>query len=118
VREKSQQITLKDLAALHAAPGATPSVRPAAADQIPSDLPGQSSSRTFPVERLNYQDIQLVESFFQRQKELVNKDALAWQLLQRLLAKMEVDAASVTSQTLEVNLRTILAEYRQYHVEE
>lgn len=152
VHEKNQQVTLKDLAALHAAALAEPAVAaaaaprrvvpaaPSAADEptvdglivteeraLAENAAGQQADEDaavetaalqaasfYAVERLDYQDIQLVESFFQRKKELVNADALAGQLLNRLLVKLGADGAGASAQPAEETLRAILAEYRRY----
>lgn len=105
VREKDQQITLKDLAAMHFA----------ASPQAHNADPGDQLSLTYPVDRLNYQDIQMIESFVQRQKELVNRVAIAGQLRKRLLEKMAVQEMYDGSVTDEAALKQILTEYRQLH---
>ncbi len=45
--------------------------------------------------KLDTSDLALVETFFQREKTLANRDALALQLAQRLAAKMETPASAV-----------------------
>ena len=105
VREKHQMVTLKDLDALHA------SVRPQARS---ADTP--SPALLYPVERLSYQDIQMIESFFQRKSEIINQDVLARQLLKRLFVKMALpEEGSSEPSTVEASLKTILNEYRQFH---
>lgn len=105
VREKDQQVTLKDLAAMHAA---------ASSSSLPRYSPEEQPLRIYPIERLSYQDIQMIESFLQRKKELTNRDALAQQLHKRLLAKMGVEEEHLTGANPENALNNILTEYRQY----
>lgn len=105
VREKNQQITLKDLAALQHATGSR--VSSAALNDMPP--------REYPVERLDYQDIQMIESFLQRQSELVNQGVLARQLLRRLLTKMTVPDLPDGTLNDAATLKKILSEYRQLH---
>lgn len=107
VREKTQQVTLTDLAALHKA----------AQPQTPSRDLDEPFQTTYPVNQLNYQDAQMIESFFQRQKELTNRGALAGQLLKRLLAKMGVTVENDGTMTDAEQLKKILSEYRQIHNE-
>lgn len=105
VREKSQQVTLKDLAALHHA----------AAPQGSSMGLAYQPLLDYPVERLDYQDIQMIESFLQRQSELVNQSILAQRLLKRLLTKMAVPEPLNPPTSDEAVLKKILSEYRQLH---
>lgn len=104
VREKNQQITLKDLATMHAPTSST----------LPRYHPEEQPLRLYPVERLNYQDIQMIESFLQRKKELTNTAALSQQLYKRLLEKMGVEEEHLISANPENGLNNILTEYRQY----
>ncbi len=104
VREKDQQVTLKDLAAMHAS---GPSL-------LPRYSPDEQPLRIYPVERLNYQDVQMIESFFQRRKDLTNREALAQQIYTRLLAKMGVEEENLVKANPENALNNILNEYRRF----
>jgi uncharacterized RDD family membrane protein YckC len=67
--------------------------------------------------QLHETDIALVESFLQRQTSLVNRDALALQLAQRLAAKMELSAAATPQSSAEAYLflQNAVAAFRRPH---
>jgi uncharacterized RDD family membrane protein YckC len=64
--------------------------------------------------QLDAQDIALIETFFQRQAALTNRDALALQLAQRIAAKTGVPANTAPRTPAEANayLRRVLAASR------
>lgn len=64
--------------------------------------------RTLPLERLTDTDLQWAENFWARRPALVNRPALAAQLLQRFLAKMETPAEVFAGQAPEVVLGDIM----------
>ncbi len=105
VREKNQQVTLKELAQMHSATRSQAAAAPLAVESL----------TTYPVNRLSYQDTQMIESFFQRKSQFTNHGALAKQLLTHLLAKMDAHELYDGLAPEEAALKKILHEYRQYH---
>lgn len=77
-----------------------------------------AASAPLGMTQLNTQDIALLESFFQREKTLTNRDALALQLAQRLAVKMGVPANAAPRNAAEANafLRAALNAARQTRV--
>ncbi len=82
--------------------------------------PASASAAPAPssMTQLNPQDIALLESFFQREKTLTNRDALALQLAQRLAVKMGVPANAAPRTVTQANafLRTTLDAARRARV--
>src|SRR5581483_4807246 len=93
---KMRQVRLQDLPRTHA-PAAAPTLIP----------PG--------IAQLGEADITLVEAFLQRQASLVNRDALALQLAQRLAAKMGLGAATTPQSSAEAYtfLQNTVAAFRR-----
>lgn len=105
IREKNQQISLQSLAAL----------QPASQSRPASDA--EQPQRTYPVERLDYHDIQMIESFILRQNELVYQGDLSQRLLKHMLAKMDLEDAAGSAASPAAALRQILGEYNQFRQE-
>lgn len=70
-----------------------------AAAPVPPLAPGpeppteDSAESSLPLERLNAQDLAMVEEYFRRREDLANREALAWQIAQRLSRRMGLDQA-------------------------
>lgn len=81
-----QQVTLESL-----------KVEPQSALMFPSRAPTQSDAEVadWPLELLLETDIQLAENFLRRQDDLNNRSALALQIVNRLLARMEMSNKAV-----------------------
>jgi uncharacterized RDD family membrane protein YckC len=120
VREADQSAQIKSLAAMEkqlervaasgsrqpqAAPIATPFE--GALESIPAT--------TLPVGLLNYQDIQMIEMYFQRRFELTNRAALVSQLAAAMWGKMKLAEPVPDGKAAEEALAKIIAEYRQLH---
>jgi uncharacterized RDD family membrane protein YckC len=111
VREAGLAAQKKKLADLEKAL-VQPQARPAV-DPVPLLDPADAVATPYPVERLAYADVQIIESFFVRRKELTNPGPLAAQLAARLWAKMQLDSATLPNgPAAETALETILTEYR------
>lgn len=83
-----------------------------------SSPPPTAAPAPLGMTQLDAQDIALVESFFQRQAALTNRDALALQLAQRLAIKMGVppNAAPRTASDANAFLRSALDNARRARV--
>jgi uncharacterized RDD family membrane protein YckC len=117
VREPDQRAQIKSLKAAEKALSklaASPQVK----DSIEAgDSPAETPATTLPVDLLNYQDAQMIESYFQRRKELTNRGALAKQLVDTMWAKMKLtDPPPPGGPPAEEALAKILTEYRQLHM--
>ena len=114
VRETDQQAQLKDLAALEKQFATSPvptsgqaPVEPAAG--IHENLPGAE----FPIEMLSYQDIQMIEMFFQRRNELSNRVDLSARLVDMLWEKMNLTIPKPTRDASEKTLASVISQIHQ-----
>jgi len=76
---------------------------------IPGNLPELSPN--LPLERIQQDDIQILEDFLSRRAQLVNTSALAAQILKRIYQRMDVELPGPLSQP-ETELMAILAGIR------
>jgi hypothetical protein len=113
VRETDQRAQLKNLRTLEKQ-FVEPSVSSVARD--PANLADAFKGQVvtlYPVKLLNYQDIQMIELFFQRRAELTNESELAGQILGRLWEKMKLSGAAPAGRASEGALAQILQDYRK-----
>ena len=78
--------------------------------QIPTPIVEQVSN--WPLDRLTNGDIQLAEDYLMRRSELENSSQLAQQILQRLLARMEVPEQPIAPYDRPYFLAQIVKGYR------
>lgn len=69
--------------------------------------------RTWPLDKLTPNDIQLAENLLQRRMELANSAILAYQILQKLLEKMELPSNTIMPTDKFSTLATIVYVYNE-----
>jgi uncharacterized RDD family membrane protein YckC len=74
---------------------------------IPLSVNTGASEIVLPLERLSSSDLQMVEDFLQRQKQLENAEALGSHLLNYLWQKMELPAEALPRQSAMITLAAI-----------
>ena len=114
VRDVNQQLQFQNLAALENQIRKSPLVKGSVdLSQPPVEMTSGAPHIYFPGRLLSYRDIQLIEIYFQRRKELTNRALLAGQLATNLWLKMKLTGDPPVNEAAEKALADILDEYRQ-----
>jgi uncharacterized RDD family membrane protein YckC len=114
IRETDQRTQIKNLRTLEKQLG-EPLISQAQINlaRMAAESPADAPTTLYPIKSLNYQDIQMIEMFFQRRNELTNRSELAGQIILRLWEKMKLSDAAPVCTAAESALAQILKDYRQ-----
>ena len=82
------------------------------ATHIESTQVSQTLTATWPIDCLNGEDLELIERFLQRREQLSNRSALAMQILNVILEKMDLPLGQVSYTQAEAALLEIAAVLR------